>query len=158
MNTAGLKKLLSSTPPSASTRAHSRHTGAMSGTYWFDTGCTMRSKLAPAKRRRSRMSPCTVARCKPSRSATMRSFASCCPDKSKTVTCAPAAASTGACCPPAPARHRIRLPCTSPSQPAGKAPGVKWICHCPARAAAMVARSTGCDHGLFCTAWASQAC
>ncbi len=78
------------------------------------------------------MSPWTVAMFKPSRSATIRSCASCAGELSRSVTRAPAAARIGACCPPADARHRTSSPLSSGNHAAGTGLlGVSNTCHSP---------------------------
>src|SRR4051794_31142065 len=63
--TSGLRKPHSSAPPGRSTRKHSRHTGASSGTNRFETGLKTRSNEESPNSDRSRMSPSTVRSSRP---------------------------------------------------------------------------------------------
>src|SRR5262245_31553625 len=150
MKMSGLTNPVISTPPGRNTRNDSRQTGASSGQNTFDTRLTTASKLASGKALRSRMSPSTVRRARPSRAATSSSRASCPGELSNTVTSAPAAASTGPCCPPPEARQRIAVPVRSAGN---HSRGVGWYPirttdQSPARARATTSGPTGRVHSL----------
>ena len=145
-------------PPGRSTRNASRQTGRTSGTNMFEQGWTIRSNRASGKADRSAMSPWTTCKARPSRSATMRSWASWLGLLSKTVTLAPAAARVGPCCPPPLARQRTSVPSRGGNQSAGTGlVGVKTIDQSPRRARPMASGPTGTVHGLPRSTWRSHA-